>query len=729
MDIRNIASATASAPRAGAIGNAAGFAILAAVWLVGIPLGFRLGVDRLLLSTDGRYYLTMALSRAGLAWPWTSDSIDFLHGIGDQLFPFRPEIIPVFRILTALGFTDTAKVAAFSWLALELALSITFLARSMGAALRSGLGASALAIVCLLPLWKFGATYTFVHIAPQFSSLVAATAMAAGLYLRVGRASPAIDFMCLIALATVFLWFIHAAPPAFILPAPLLGITALVGLFAASSAQERWRKFAVLAALGVLIGCGPIWYVLAEVMTSAAFVFNVELQNSLATWGFASIIFHLRDIGPMGPILVLSAVAGAVLHWRSSNRTLRFFGYGIISYLVTRLTFAWATITFDFWRGPAPIYFELFVIPLYCLFAWLFWERAVAWMAAASPRWKRLPHWFSTYASAAVLIGAVATGGRYRVPDLYLFPPPGTAITEYLAEHARLVLGRSFAGRVATMNGLNLGASTNWFELVGNLDQVTLRHTGNDHRQSGLRYFGIPVLFEYSPAVTAPFYAFTTRLLARPQDEQVRNVQVLRRVEPRILAMLGVRYVITDRPVDDERLEPRVALPLGKDGKLNLYEIAHPNLGDYSPTTTMVKSSAAEMLREIARAAFDPARAVVLDANPQAPALTPAANATMIFEGARLHVTADSASRSLLVLPLQYSHCLEVEATGQAPPALLRANLLETAVVFEKHVDARIELRTGPFVHPLCRFDDAADDKRLRTGEVPRNLMAEQPRP
>src|SRR3974377_2367642 len=90
----------------------------AAICVVALIVGFYLGADRLLLSTDGRYYLTMVRSRVGLDWPWTSDSIDFLHGIGDQLFPFRPEILPVFRILAALGFGDLAKVAGFLWLAL-----------------------------------------------------------------------------------------------------------------------------------------------------------------------------------------------------------------------------------------------------------------------------------------------------------------------------------------------------------------------------------------------------------------------------------------------------------------------------------------------------------------------------------------------------------------------------------------------------------------------------------
>ena len=695
--------------------------LLAAAWLIILVLGFRWGVDRLLLSTDGRYYLTIATSRAGSDWPWFSDNIDFLHGIGDQLFPFRPEIIPAFRILSWLGFSESAKVGAFVWLALELAGSVIFLARSMRCSYATAIGAGATCVVCLLPLWNFGAVYTFVHIAPQFCTGVAVTNAASGFYLRIGRGRSIADVLWLLGIAAALVWFVLASPLAIMLPAPLLGMTALVGLFAAADASERWRKIAAIVILGVLLLCGPAEYVVAEVMSSAAFVFNVELENSLASWPFASIIFHLRDISPMGPLLVASAVGGAILHWSSPNRTLRFFGYGILTYLFTRLTFAWLTITFDFWRGPAPIYFELFVVPVYCIFAWLLWQRAIEWIATRWPRWKQLPAWFSAYGSVASRGIAVLTGNLRHVRDPYIFPPPATVITSYLAEHARLAPGGVFGGRVATMTGLNLGKSVSWFDLVGKVDPVLLRYTGNDPRQSGLRYFGVPVLFEYSPMVTAPFYALTTRLLGYPQDEQVRNAQVLRRVAPRVLAMLGVRYVIADAVNADPDLQLRVTLPLGNEGALQLYEVSNANLGNYSPVDISVLADATATLDRIGSTAFDPAREVVLDADPNSGPLVAATNAALRYEGASLHITADSAGRSLLLLPLQYSHCLEASAGGAQ---LLRADLVETAVLFENHLDTRIALRTGPFLHPLCRLQDVADDKRLQMRSVPRDLQS-----
>ena len=54
---------------------------------------------------------------------------------------------------------------------------------------------------------------------------------------------------------------------------------------------------------------------------------------------------------------------------------------------------------------------------------------------------------------------------------------------------------------------------------------------------------------------------------------------------------------------------------------------------------------------------------------------------------------------------------------GSAPARLLRADLLLTGVLFSGDLDARIALNTGPFVNPLCRLDDVADDKLMGIGQ------------
>ena len=96
------------------------------------------------------------------------------------------------------------------------------------------------------------------------------------------------------------------------------------------------------------------------------------------------------------------------------------------------------------------------------------------------------------------------------------------------------------------MIGRSIDRNIDWLDLHA-IDGALIRATGNDHRLVGLHYFGIPGMFVYTPTISPFFYAVTSRLLAKAGDMQMRSVMVLREIDPRILAMIGVRFVITDR--------------------------------------------------------------------------------------------------------------------------------------------------------------------------------------
>jgi hypothetical protein len=95
------------------------------------------------------------------------------------------------------------------------------------------------------------------------------------------------------------------------------------------------------------------------VLDTAAVIYNSELLNDRATFHFASILFHWRDFGPAGPLLVIFGVCGALLTaFDRTRRTLRVFAITLLTYLSTSLIFVTLIVWFDFWRGPSPLYFE-----------------------------------------------------------------------------------------------------------------------------------------------------------------------------------------------------------------------------------------------------------------------------------------------------------------------------------------------------------------------------------
>jgi len=289
----------------------------------------------------------------------------------------------------------------------------------------------------------------------------------------------------------------------------------------------------------------------------------------------------------------------------------------------------------------------------------------------------------------------------------------GTAA--YLSEAIGIDDSRLFRGRALNMTGQAIARSVGWPELHTN-DRAILDQSGNAMRLAGLTHFGVPVFFEYSPNMTPAFYAVATRLLALPVDRQMRNVTVLRRVDSRVLAMLGVRFVITDAgvaPSDDVR-------PVGsQEGPLYLYEVNDVNVGDYSPTAVTVSRDAAETLRTIADAQFDPGREVVANSEIDAPRLSQASDVALSFDGTAFDVKARSQSNSIIVLPVEFSRCLTITSARSGSPKLFRANLAETGVLFSGDLDMTLAIRWGPFLNSTCRLRDLYDVNDLGIGRVP----------
>jgi hypothetical protein len=68
---------------------------------------------------------------------------------------------------------------------------------------------------------------------------------------------------------------------------------------------------------------------------------------------------------------------------------------------------------------------------------------------------------------------------------------------------------------------------------------------------------------------------------------------------------------------------------------------------------------------------------------------------------------------SVALLPVQFSHCLALD--DPASGRVVRANLVQTGIVLDKHIDAQLSFGLGPF-SAGCRNRDLEDLKRLGSG-------------
>jgi hypothetical protein len=120
------------------------------------------------------------------------------------------------------------------------------------------------------------------------------------------------------------------------------------------------------------------------------------------------------------------------------------------------------------------------------------------------------------------------------------------------------------------------------------------------------------------------------------------------------------------------------------------YQLPNPNVGNFSPTHVVMAHSASEAVAQIISPTMRLDRDVVL-MEPLDAKLVPAEQGAIRFADGQVEVKAKSSGQSLLLLPLQYSHALVAHSTNGSIQ-LFRANLAQTAILFDGELNATISL-------------------------------------
>src|SRR6266545_786400 len=307
--------------------------------------------------------------------------------------------------------------------------------------------------------------------------------------------------------------------------------------------------------------------------------------------------------------------------------------------------------------------------------------------------------------------------------------PTSGPISDRLKLDGELSLGESFRGFAATVwskavdavDPYHRASTIPTFRYIGGRLYFD-KYYGNTFTETDLWTKNIPTFEEYGQWVSLQAQIFVLALLAddkvRQSQESVQQSRLLRIYKPDIDLMraLGIRFMITDELIQgDSRLTFLATQSAPGALPVHLYELRNPNLATFSPTEAISTiGSAAAIFANITNnpAALD--RKVFVTA-PLVGDFVPAEAPGMRLVRDGYRVAAQSTGRSLLLLPIQYSHCLTISdhVGGQSRPRLVRANFIETMVVFDRSLDATIRFQFGLFGNASCRLQDAADISAL----------------
>ena len=71
--------------------------------------------------------------------------------------------------------------------------------------------------------------------------------------------------------------------------------------------------------------------------------------------------------------------------------------------------------------------------------------------------------------------------------------------------------------------------------------------------------------------------------------------------------------------------------------------------------------------------------------------------------------TAAAPGSAMLLLPIQFTNCWRMESENNLdPPRILRANIVQTGIVFKNNVDVTLRFDFEPW-RASCRVQDARD--------------------
>ena len=694
---------------------------------------FRINQAALFLRWDGLLHLVEDRVQHVWGGPPHVLNLDLLMANGELSFPNFYALNPALVVARWAGHGEPVVWLASTLLVTIYFIAAVFLGRSVGFSV--GLALAGAWLSCLLTLPYVVPVVGYIRLWGNQPLLagIASQLVALGVFFRLGRRGP---WMSVTQVALIFALLAYAAaflPFVFVIGAPVVMFFALVAMASAESRSELRAK--IIATLVVAIALLPLAAFVVELHSySKVPFFRHELYTLPMTVRDVSFFVHVHEeAGLRGAAIFLAAVTTAgVVAWRETGPLRRLArGYLLFMGSLMAAALAIAMIAGDWW-GPPMAYIDMVALPFTGMFSAVLLAAAGRWVlrrsslagSLTSLRFARKPLGIAVALAVLPWLCLPVSFAMAAVPTLvrshpWPWPMRKTPLVADLEREIGLTPGALFRGRVANLAGARgiYPASHPPFNNQHAYDHGFISAVGNDHRSLGFWSYSIPTLNTSSQFTTPFFHLVVTRFLNEPHSLSVRAHETATRFEPRILAMLGTRLVIHDSMIASGatlRHEYHVA---GR--TLYLHEVADPNLGTYSPTITHVVTSAKDAITLMTRSDVQFRREAIVHAPLPDSLVEARSEGLRVFRDA-LRVEATSAGTSLLVLPLEYSHCLVFDLRTPDPGRLrvVRVNVNQTGLVFERALSGDVRLRFGAFVNQGCRFQDLADAKALRVGEA-----------
>src|SRR5262245_5670365 len=640
-------------------------------------------------GNDGKMVQTVIMTAFKFGGYLDVTNLSPLHAMGAQLLPknvwANPSLWP-FALADLQSATNLSALVALGC----FASAAYIMARCFDVPIVPSAVAAQASILLFAPGIFIAHTPTNFCLTPADAVTYAPYMVALGVLARVRDENPYTVAAKAVVIAALVLYSIYCDPLFTLIAAfswaPAFAVVALGG---GSTRAVVWRMAALACCAVVLMlsGAAEYLYTLSRYTARVQFPETFDRARSAA---LVSAMTYSPTMGKFyvawaaGWVLGLVAVRGQarVLVLAATVSFILWVAYSVVYLLLLNAT----------WTPPIPLYIEQCLFALYTAAAATgYWGvlRAIAVVAGRLTR-----RWPTSFNKAIRVAGMAAA-----LPCVVILP--WHVLQDGLNDRARLTkISHPFAKDADFVDFITqrvrLDAGTPFRGIVnfGQFEAIT------ENSILTLWLHGVPTTNQYSQLVTPESTYFSHALVARDHRTQLNRFNMMWQrghyspVFWPAVQMLGVRYHATvSRLADDMTpgitpiVKPhRPIEPNQEDGTWHIYELPHPNVGNYSPTEMIISSRGADIMAILRSTEFDYTKQVVVSAS-VADALVPARDMKLSVIRGGYRLSGHSDGTSLVVLPQQFSHCLRARAGNVR---FVRANLMMAAAVFSGDIDTDI---------------------------------------
>jgi|GEM_PF-5326300 len=638
---------------------------------------------------------------------------NFLQGLANLSAHLNLTLQPGYWMVNYHG--NFALVLLYTWFATQVFLSVLLIGWNYAFSSRICYAAAWLLTLLMFPYFTSFQIYTITAASPYFITILLVFAVLNIAITHIGnsRWQASLGYLVLLlgGIASVLIWF----PANLMLLFPVLLATTLHTYLTTSNKTILIRKTALLVVAFLLcVVMGWVEYSVGLILNTAASFFKTEMGPSIPpSLEYVSLLFQGQIADrPTGPWLFCFSVMGCFVAMYASRkfRSLAMTVLGAQLFIVG--LGALGVMFINPWVAPSPVYFEVVLFPFYALFTCYFFaalfSRILPTLMAARVN-SNLS--MGSYFLLVIMVIAVVSIQPKRHRIGFALHPTSTVLTDILENEIGLANSDIFAGRVVSLHPHQ--SMHDQFCYAAALDRLI----GNDHQTTGLWLKSIPTLNEYNPLITPGFYTIYRQLLSDRTDLPDRNWTSFNVINLKVLKLLGVRFILSTTPVINGAVQ-RAVLVVDKDlPPLRLFEQKGANTAGISATKLLYVDSVNDAKNALAADNFDLQKAIVIHHSLMEQAsFVPVITSSLKMGHGGLHLQAESKGKTLLILPVEYSHCLQMKTLSGVKPKIMRVDIALAGVLFDRKVDVMLDNHTGLFANPGCRMQDYREFTALWKG-------------